>query len=96
MSDVLANFSCLDELTQVIYQSVYKFVVLSSVSSDKWNIHVGLSGREGRWWHGRWTEDDIHRIFVCVASFRWLKTPLWSLSADSPILTGLKIVGQTA
>lgn len=66
MSEVLANFSCLDELTQVIYQSIYKFVVLSTVSDDKWTIHLGLSGAQGRWWQGSWGEEDIHRIFVCT------------------------------
>ena len=71
MSDVLANFSCLDELTQVIYQSIYKFVVLSTVSDDKWNIHLGLSGVHGRWWQGSWGEEDIHRIFVCTIGFQW-------------------------
>ncbi|PPQ93664.1 hypothetical protein CVT25_012723 [Psilocybe cyanescens] len=67
MSEVLANFSCLDELTQVIYQSIYKFVVLSTVTDGRWNIYIGLSGPQGRWWHGFWTEADIHRIFVCIA-----------------------------
>lgn len=65
MSDLLANFSRMDELTQVIYQSIYKFVVLSTVSDSAWNIYVGLNGAQGRWWHGSWTEDDIYRIFVC-------------------------------
>ncbi|KAF8200751.1 hypothetical protein BJ912DRAFT_947063 [Pholiota molesta] len=63
MSDVLAHFGCLDELTQVIYQGVYKFVVLSTVSDDVWTVHVGLSGHQGRWWHGSWSEDDIHENF---------------------------------
>jgi hypothetical protein len=62
-ADVLANFSCLDELTQVVYQSVHRFVVLSSVS-DAWTIHLGLAGPEGRWWRGGWGEDDILRVVV--------------------------------
>jgi len=64
MSDILSNFNCLDELTQVIYQGIYKFVVLSNVSNEEWSIHVGLAGREGRWWRGCWKEDDIHHFFV--------------------------------
>ena len=67
-SDPLANFSCLDELVQVIYQSIHKFVVLSTVSQDEWHVHLGLAGSEGRWWHGIWKNEDIHRIFVCICS----------------------------
>jgi hypothetical protein len=61
--DVLACFSCLDELTQVVYQGVHRFVVLSSVS-DVWTIHLGLAGSEGRWWRGNWKERDILNIVV--------------------------------
>ncbi|KAH9485213.1 hypothetical protein JR316_0002120 [Psilocybe cubensis] len=74
MSDVLSNFGCLDELTQVIYQSIYKFVVLSTVTDDKWNIFIGLSGTQGRWWRGCWTEDDIHRIFGSKSSDKLLES----------------------
>ncbi|PPQ80903.1 hypothetical protein CVT26_015065 [Gymnopilus dilepis] len=63
MSDLLANFTCMDELIQVIYQSIYKFVVLSTVSDCEWSVYVGLNSAEGRWWHGSWTEADIYRIF---------------------------------
>jgi hypothetical protein len=70
-SDPLANFSCLDELVQVIYQSIYKFVVLSTVSQDEWHVHLGLAGSEGRWWHGSWKEEDIHHIFVCICFYPW-------------------------
>ncbi|KAJ3507340.1 hypothetical protein NLJ89_g6358 [Agrocybe chaxingu] len=72
--DPLSNFGCLDELTQVIYQSVYKFVVLSTVSNNKWNIHVGLAGCEGRWWRGCWTEDDIRQIFGSKSSDKLLES----------------------
>ena len=65
MSGALSNFVCLDELTQVIYQSFYKFVVLSSVSDDEWNVHVGLASQEGRWWRGCWKEEDVLHFFVC-------------------------------
>ena len=64
MSDLLANFFGLDELIQVVYQGFDKFVVLSSVDDSEWNIHVGLSGRNGRWWRGCWTEPDFKSFFV--------------------------------
>jgi len=73
-SDPLANFSCLDELVQVIYQSIHKFVVLSTVSHDEWHIHLGLAGSEGRWWHGSWKEEDIHRIFGATSSDKLLES----------------------
>ena len=65
MSDLLAHFFGLDELIQVIYQGFDKFVVLSSVDDSEWNIYVGLSGRNGRWWRGRWTENEFKSFFVC-------------------------------
>ncbi|KAJ7287348.1 hypothetical protein C8J57DRAFT_1283612 [Mycena rebaudengoi] len=58
-NNALANFGCLDELVQVIYQGMDKFVVLSAVSDSDWTIHLGLSGSEGRWWRGSWREADI-------------------------------------
>lgn len=67
-SDPLSDFGCLDELIQVIYQSVNRFVVLSTVSDDKWNIHLGLSGPEGRWWHGSWTAADVVKVVGSKAS----------------------------
>ncbi|TFK19324.1 hypothetical protein FA15DRAFT_683004 [Coprinopsis marcescibilis] len=60
-TDVFSNFGALDELIQVIYQSAYRFVVLSSVSDDNWTIHLGLSGSQGRWWKGIWTEANVHQ-----------------------------------
>ncbi|KAG6813774.1 hypothetical protein H0H92_007726 [Tricholoma furcatifolium] len=60
-NDVFANFACLDELTQVIYQGAYRFVVLSAVS-DQWTIYLGLSGPEGRWWRGSWNETKVLEI----------------------------------
>ncbi|KAH0589191.1 hypothetical protein J132_10943 [Termitomyces sp. J132] len=71
-SDVLANFICLDELTQVIYQGVYRFVVLSTVS-DQWTIHLGLSGPEGRWWRGSWAKTDILEIVGSKSSDKLLE-----------------------
>lgn len=71
-TDVIANFSCLDELTQVVYQNVHRFVVLSSVS-DTWTIHLGLAGPEGRWWHGNWGEGDVLRIVGSKSSDKLLE-----------------------
>lgn len=67
-SDVLGNFSCLDELTQIIYQHADRFFVLSTVS-DKWTIHLGLAGPEGRWWRGSWGKTEILQIVVRVQLF---------------------------
>jgi hypothetical protein len=61
-TDVMANFAVLDELVQVIYQGMDKFVVLSDVAEDTWNIHLGLTGPEGRWWQGSWREADVLAI----------------------------------
>ncbi|KAG6866677.1 hypothetical protein C0991_000787 [Blastosporella zonata] len=71
-SDVLANFACLDELTQVIYQGVYRFVVISTVS-DQWTINLGLSGPEGRWWRGSWTEANILKTVGSKSSDKLLE-----------------------
>ncbi|KAK7057460.1 hypothetical protein R3P38DRAFT_2841111 [Favolaschia claudopus] len=66
-SDVMANFGALDELIQVIYQGMDKFVVISDVA-DKWNIHLGLTGAEGRWWRGGWGATDVRAIVGKSAS----------------------------
>ncbi|KAK0461003.1 uncharacterized protein EV420DRAFT_171582 [Desarmillaria tabescens] len=58
---LFTNFSCLDELIQVVYQDVNRFVVLSNVSSSEWSIHLGLTD-EGRWWYGRWQEADVTKL----------------------------------
>ena len=63
-TDVFSSFSALDELIQVIYQSIYKFVVLSSVTDDRWTVYMGLSDSEGRWWKGSWEDHDVHAILV--------------------------------
>ncbi|KAF8627799.1 hypothetical protein AX15_004225 [Amanita polypyramis BW_CC] len=64
----LTHFGCLDELTQVIYQGVYRFVVLSSVTDAEWILHMGLVDSQGRWWQGRWTEDNVLGILGTKAS----------------------------
>jgi hypothetical protein len=71
-SDIFSNFSALDELIQIIYQSIYKFVAVSLVKDDCWTVYVGLSDSDGRWWKGSWTEADVHGVLVGVPSFRWI------------------------
>ncbi|KAK2467858.1 hypothetical protein APHAL10511_000153 [Amanita phalloides] len=52
----------------VIYQSVYRFVILSSVTDDEWVIHVGLADSQGRWWQGEWSEHDVRHILGSKSS----------------------------
>jgi len=66
-------FGCLDELTQVIYQSVHRFVILSSVTDDEWSVHVGLADSDGRWWRGSWSEDDVKRTLGPKASEKMIE-----------------------
>lgn len=65
-TDILTNFSALDELIQVIYQGAQKFVVISTVNDVSWTLHLGLTGLEGRWWRGRWTEKDVRDFVVRI------------------------------
>lgn len=67
-SDTLSYFTPLDELIQVIYQGSARFVIISSVDDASWTVHVGLTGTEGRWWRGRWTEKDVKNTVVRAAS----------------------------
>ncbi|KAF8629257.1 hypothetical protein AX17_005836 [Amanita inopinata Kibby_2008] len=67
------HFSCLDELAQVIYQGAYRFVVLSSVTDQEWTIHLGLADSQGRWWRGRWSEDDIGHVLGSKPSEKLLE-----------------------
>ncbi|KAF9268759.1 hypothetical protein L218DRAFT_994586 [Marasmius fiardii PR-910] len=62
MASTLASFGCLDELTQVIYQGINRFVLLSFVNDQEWTIKLGLAGTEGRWWSGSWNESDIFAV----------------------------------
>jgi len=59
------SFSPLDEIVQVVYQSVHRFVVLSNVNfgpiDPGWEVHVGIADM-GRWWKGRWVEKDVEQI----------------------------------
>ncbi|KAF5326239.1 hypothetical protein D9611_000067 [Ephemerocybe angulata] len=71
--DIFVNFSALDELIQIIYQSIYKFVVVSTVTDEKWTIHLGLSDSDGRWWKGEWTEGNVHEIMGSKPSDKLLE-----------------------
>ncbi|KAI0930650.1 hypothetical protein AcW1_003618 [Taiwanofungus camphoratus] len=73
-SDVLSYLLPLDELIQVIYQGSSRFVVISGVEDTSWTVHVGLSGSDGRWWRGRWTEKDILKAVGSKASSKMLET----------------------
>jgi len=66
MPSLFTHFIALDELIQLIYQGDSQFVVVSKVTKDAWTVHVGLA-RDGRWWQGRWTEDNVLAIAVCYA-----------------------------
>ncbi|KAI0675077.1 hypothetical protein C8Q78DRAFT_1075409 [Trametes maxima] len=57
--DAMSHFTPLDELIQVIYQGSARFVIISSVDDTSWNVHIGLTGGDGRWWRGSWTEKDV-------------------------------------
>ncbi len=64
---VFDSFAPLDEIIQVIYQGVHRFVILSNVNfgpiEPGWDVHVGLADT-GRWWKGRWMEKDVEDIAV--------------------------------
>ncbi|KAG0704730.1 hypothetical protein DFH29DRAFT_801486 [Suillus ampliporus] len=61
-TDVLSHFGGLDELIQVIYQGLDRFVALSQVTESAWSIYLGLKGPEGRWWRGSWSAKHIINI----------------------------------
>ncbi|KAG1742125.1 hypothetical protein EDB19DRAFT_1827786 [Suillus lakei] len=67
-TDVLSHFGVLDELIQVIYQGLDRFVVLSQVTESAWSIYLGLKGPEGRWWRGSWSAKHIINITNGVQS----------------------------
>jgi hypothetical protein len=59
-------FSALDELIQIVYQGSAKFVLMSRVDYASWTVHLGLSGSEGRWWRGKWTDADVKAVTVSL------------------------------
>jgi len=66
--DVLSHFGVLDELIQIIYQGIERFVLLSKIDDKSWTVYVGLQGPEGRWWRGCWLEKDILHLTGAKAS----------------------------
>jgi len=73
---VFDSFAPLDEIIQVIYQGVHRFVVLSNVNfgpiEPGWDVHVGLADT-GRWWKGRWMEKDVEDIAGSTTSVTLLE-----------------------
>jgi hypothetical protein len=77
--DVLSHFGVLDELIQIIYGGVERFVLLSKVDYETWTVYLGLQGPEGRWWRGCWSEKDIlsltvgfcHSVRFCLGPDMW-------------------------
>ncbi|KAF5345324.1 hypothetical protein D9758_008483 [Tetrapyrgos nigripes] len=67
MASPLESFGCLDELIQIIYQSVHRFVLLSNVTEEEWTVHLGLSGSEGRWWRGVWKDKDVFETIGSIS-----------------------------
>lgn len=67
--DMTSDFFALDELIQVIYQGAQKFIVLSTVSSTAWTVHVTLD-KTARWWSGKWSTNDIEEFMVLYLSIR--------------------------
>ncbi|KZP12351.1 hypothetical protein FIBSPDRAFT_1050070 [Athelia psychrophila] len=68
--EVLSHFGALDELIQIIYEGIERFVLLSSIDDigQEWIVHLGLQGPEGRWWRGSWSDKDILRLTGANAS----------------------------
>ncbi|TFK53853.1 hypothetical protein OE88DRAFT_1122975 [Heliocybe sulcata] len=75
-NSLLTHLAVLDDLIQVIYQGHLKFVVLSAVDDDAWNVHVGLTSRtkEGRWWTGQWKQEDVEKIMGPRSSSSLMET----------------------
>ena len=71
-------FSALDEMIQIVYQGSVKFVLMSRVDYTSWTVHLGLSGPEGRWWRGKWTDEDVKTIAVSLhglSTRKWVNLP---------------------
>lgn len=66
--DFISSFGGLDELVQIIYQGAHRFVLLSTVDDEKWSLHLGMAGPEGRWWRGTWAQDDVLTLVVRFSS----------------------------
>ncbi|KIY71112.1 hypothetical protein CYLTODRAFT_487482 [Cylindrobasidium torrendii FP15055 ss-10] len=58
----ISVFSSLDKLIQVVYQQVYRFVIISEIVDDcRWTVYVGETD-DGRWWKASWEQDDVERV----------------------------------
>jgi len=62
-------------LTQVIYQSNLRFVILSKelTQGSIWTLELGLIASSGpcRWWRGAWSHEQLAALAVSRAlSFR--------------------------
>ena len=66
----LDSFTPLEDLIQVIYQGLNRFVLLSKVDFDSlepsWTVYLGLAD-DGRWWKGKWVEKDVHDFIVSTS-----------------------------
>lgn len=89
-------FSALDELIQIIYQGSAKFVLLSRVDYTSWTVHLGLSGPEGRWWRGKWADEDVKAITVSLGrrSTRSQVTQLANTQGPKPTEDMLEAFGE--
>ncbi|KAH9847183.1 hypothetical protein C2E23DRAFT_742387 [Lenzites betulinus] len=94
-SDAMSHFTPLDELVQVIYQGSSRFVIISSVDDASWTVHVGLTGEDGRWWQGRWTEKDV-RKFVGAKVSGFLLDSFVEKMADTFVKGELSIGGWSS
>ena len=72
--DMSLDFAALDELIQIIYQGMHKFIVISNVTTTAWTVHLALTDSEGRWWSGKWTEKEVLDAIVCRHAFNVLET----------------------
>jgi hypothetical protein len=43
-----------------------KYILLTSLNSDAWLVHVGRP--DGRWWKGAWRVSDMEKLAVCPST----------------------------
>ncbi|KAF7981975.1 hypothetical protein HWV62_30791 [Athelia sp. TMB] len=93
--DVISCFSALDELIQIIYEGVERFVLLSAIddAARAWVVHVALHGT-GRWWRGAWSEHDLLRLAGPHASEQVLEG--WADKIADAIVQGGAGIGDWA
>ncbi|TDL22648.1 hypothetical protein BD410DRAFT_788476 [Rickenella mellea] len=70
--NALDHFGPLDELIQLIYLGIHRFVLISRSDEDSWTVHLGLTD-EGRWWRGRWVNADILSFVGSKASSKYVE-----------------------